>query len=125
MSEYRSSKAFEITKNVKESNAETLLNVRSGGVVGELREQIEQLQAKNKELKTEVKQWKMRTDEAANIVADYEELKNVLEKILKREDCVCNSYEDCDCTWELVCKTIDPKRWAKLQAMKGGENNEL
>ena len=118
MSEYRSSKAFEITKNVKESNAETLLNVRSGGVVGELREQIEQLQAKNKELKTEVKQWKMRTDEAANIVADYEELKNVLEKILKREDC-----EDCDCTWELVCKAIDPKRWQSLQAKKGGKND--
>ena len=37
--------AFEITKNVTESNAETLVNVRSGGLVGELRKEIEQFQA--------------------------------------------------------------------------------
>ena len=52
--------------------------------------------------------------------AENEKLKELLEKILKREACTCNAY-DCDCTWELVCKAINPKRWAKLQAQRGGE----
>ena len=58
--------------------------------------------------------------EIEQLQAENEKMKVVLEKILKREACTCNAY-DCDCTWELVCKAIDPKRWAKLQARKGGE----
>ncbi len=44
-SDKRSEMAFEITKNVTESSAKALENVRSGGLVGDLRDQIDQLQA--------------------------------------------------------------------------------
>ena len=43
-SDKRSKQAFKITKNVTESCAETILDVRSGGIVGEL-------QAENKILR--------------------------------------------------------------------------
>lgn len=46
-----SKKAFEITKHIKESTAETLENVRSGGLTGQLRSQIGQLQAENEQIK--------------------------------------------------------------------------
>lgn len=46
-----SQKAFEITKNVTESNADTLANVRSGGMVGILKGEITQLRAENDRLK--------------------------------------------------------------------------
>lgn len=45
-----SKRAFEITKNVKESASETLANVRSGGEVGELKAEIKNLQTENKQL---------------------------------------------------------------------------
>ena len=65
-----------------------------------LQKQIDQLQAENKK---------------------YVEC---LTMILRR-DCysaINNPYcdgGDCDCVWERVCQTIDPKRWKEVQALKG------
>ena len=68
--------AFEITKNVTESNAETLVNVRSGGLVGELRKEIEQLQAEKKswrrvaeKLESKCKQLQAKNDKLLSLLS--------------------------------------------------------
>lgn len=56
--------------------------------------------------------------------AENEKYLDCLKMILRRACCspLNNPYcdgGDCDCVWERVCQTIDPKRWEEVQALQG------
>jgi len=86
-SDDRSRKAFEITKNVSESNKETLLNVASGGVVGELKVKIAQLRAELDEvLKMNDEEYRsgrnLREKEFEALRAENKHLRNLMQRQL-------------------------------------------
>ena len=56
--------------------------------------------------------------------AENTEYLDCLEMIFRRDCCSainspdCDDGSECDCVWERVCQTIDPKRWKELQALQ-------
>jgi len=80
-SDKRSRRAFEITKNVKTSIADTLADVRSGGLVGELKTEIAQLQAERDEYHNQYHlcEAKLLAQKAINkqLGAEYEKLRGL------------------------------------------------
>ena len=111
-----SKEAYEITKYVKETSAETLLNVRSGGVVEDLREEITQLRAKNKALRKDIKNHNYLVGQRDKLQIENEALRKWLHGDCKacKNKGLGNKSKTCQ-----MCKMQYSYKWEFIEESKG------